>query len=461
MKNKIVRGGIGLTLRHVLSAFLSLLSTLVIARLLGPEKYGVVVTSLGIFYFLVFTGKMGLNIYIVREPNLSKEDVEQILVFYSIFGILLCAVLWLATPIFGWWSGNDQVPIALKFLIPAVWLNMVATTSQSMLERNLEFAKVSLIFALSEVANYILAISLVLIYESYLGVISGYVLQFLLFAILAYYCYPIKWSFHWNFKTLKPALKYGLTFSSSDWIQSLRSLAIPIFVSRLAGVEAVAILNISFRVAEKLLLISNVVRNMSISVIAKFLDNQESLKRLVSKGMLYQALLMGSICAGFSGFSSWIIPSLFGDEWFLSAQIFPLIGLSLVVNALFSLHQGALYASHQNGEVARFNIANVGLLWGGCLFFLPMLGVWGYGVAELISLPSHYLIHQSFCKFYKPPNYWPTFWTVLATIPPLLGGIILDPLPNVLLMLICYGSLLFFVKSVRQALFDLSKRYFA
>lgn len=369
-------------------------------------------------------------------------------------------MLWLATPIFGWWSGNDQVPIALKFLIPAVWLDMVGTTSQSMLERNLEFGKVSLIFALSEIANYILAISLVLIYESYLGVISGYILQFLLFTTLAYYCYPIKWSFRWNLKTLKPALKYGLTFCSSNWIQNLRSLTIPIFVSRLAGVEAVAIINVSLRVAQKLLLISAVIRNMSISVIAKILDNQEALNRIVSKGMLYQALLMGSVCAAFSGFSSWIIPSLFGDEWFLSAQIFPFVGLSLVANALFCLHQAALYASDHNGEVGRFNIANVSLLWMGCICFLPILGIWGYGVAELISLPSYYIIHQSFSKFYKPPKYWPTFWTVLATVPPLFGGIILDPLPNVLLMLICFGSLLIFVNSVRQALFDLSKSYF-
>lgn len=435
--------------REVLSASLSLLSTLVVARILGPEKYGVVAVSLGLFYFFTFIGRMGLNVYIVRKPELLKEEVEQILTFYNTVGIFACFLLWLASPLFGWWIGNSDVTLALRILIPAVWLDMIGMTASSMLERNLDFTKVSFIYAVAEIANYAFSVTLVTINGSYISAILGYVLQFLLFAILSHYHYPIRWGFKLSRSVLKPALKYGIFYSSSDFVLNLRSLTIPVFVSRLAGIEAAAVANVALRVVQKLLLLRFVIRKMCISVMAKLIEDQDAVKRAISQGMLYQALFMGSICAVFSGFAAWVIPALFGQEWLPSAQIFPFIGFSLIISALFDLHSAVLYASDHSREVGYFNVCYIGMIWIGCLLFLPTFGVWGYGFAEMFALPSYYLMHLFLTKFYKSPNYGPTCLTVLATIPPLFGGIWLKPWPNLALMLFCYVSLLVISPKVR------------
>ena len=232
MRSKVLKGGATLVLRRVVSALLSLLNTLIVARILGPEQYGVVAISLGIFYFLTFVGRMGLNIYIVRKPDLAKGEVEQILSFYNTVGILFCLILWLLAPAFGLWTGASQVSTALRFLIPAVWLDMIGMTASSMLERDLKFGKISLIFGISEIANYALTLTLVVFYENYLAAISGYVLQFLLYAIFSHYSHPIRWKLRWSFEALVPACKYGFSYSSSNWILNLRGLTIPLFVSR-------------------------------------------------------------------------------------------------------------------------------------------------------------------------------------------------------------------------------------
>ena len=219
-----------------------------------------------------------------------------------------------------------------------------------------------------------------------------------------------------------------------------------------AGIEAAAIVNVALRVSQKLLLLRAVIRNMSISVMAKLIDNPESLNRALNKGMLYLALLMGAICAGFSGFASWVIPTMFGQEWQLSAQIFPFIGLSIIISSLFDLHTAVLYADDHNQDVVNFSVIHIGLLWIGCLWFLPFFGVWGYCLAELVSLPAYYLVHRSLIKYFKFPNYNPIFLVVLATIPPLFGGLWLEPLHNLLLMLVSYGILIAVCRPVRQVL---------
>lgn len=451
IRKKVLKGGILLAMREVVSASLSLVSVLVVARILGPEQYGVVAIVLGFFFFFSWLGRMGLNVYVVRKPDLSREEVEQILCFYNTVGVLICFILWLVAPLFGLWTGNSDVSVAFRWLIPAIWLDMIGTLASCMLERKLDFAKVSLIQALAEISNYLLSVTLVVVYKSYLAAISGYAMQFLVLAILAHYFNPIRWRYRWTWKALYPALKYGSSYSLSDWTLNLRTLTIPLLVSRLAGVEAAAIANVAFRVVQKLLLLRWVIRNMAISVIAKIMNDQEAVKHALSEGMLYQALLLGTICAAFSGFASWIVPAVFGQGWILSAQIFPCIALSIIVSALFDLHSALLYASDHNREMIRFSFVNISLLWLACLCLIPFLGVMGYGIAEVVALPSYYLVHRSLCKFYQNPDYWPAFLTVLATIPPLFGGIWLKPLPNLVLMMASYGALFLLSSTVRSA----------
>ena len=138
-KSKVIKGGIFLTLRQLVSAGLALVSTLVIARVLGPEKYGIVATSLGIYYFFRGLVPLGLDAYLVCQSDLSDDRVKQIVAFYNTGGIILCTVLWLATPAFGWWTGRIEVTQSLKLLIPLLWVDMIGGVSASMLERDLIF----------------------------------------------------------------------------------------------------------------------------------------------------------------------------------------------------------------------------------------------------------------------------------------------------------------------------------
>ena len=49
LKDKVVKGGLYLALRQLVTVGLSVLSILVIAKQLGPTNYGIMVNALGIF----------------------------------------------------------------------------------------------------------------------------------------------------------------------------------------------------------------------------------------------------------------------------------------------------------------------------------------------------------------------------------------------------------------------------
>ena len=486
LKGKVLKGSIVLTIRQLLTAGLSLVSLLVIAKILGPKQYGIVTLALGIFYFLIWTGRLGLNTYLVRQPDLPEDGLTQVVGFYNTVGVGLCLLLWFLTPLASWWTGEPNVTIALQWLMPAVWLDMVSLAAIGMLERELRFAEVGLIEGIAKITNYGFSIPWVLMMDpsqGYLGPIFGTVVEFTVKMVLTYCFYPIKWSLRWQWSFLKPALVYGLTYSGSDLILNLRTLRVPILVSRFVSVEAVGITNMAIRLVEQLSLLRLVMRRMSISVIAKLIHDPQATRKAISKGMAYQALMIGPVCAGFAVCASWVIPVMFDEKWLPSAQIFPLIALGTVVSAVFDLHTATLYAAGHNREVAKVNISYVGVLWVACwglIIFLQLLNkdyaIWGYSISEIVALPSFFLIHRSFSKFCGAPDYRLAFWLIIAAIPPLLGGPLLQPLltylgmtgmqytawyliSGMLLFVASYGLVFTMNGSLRQLSLDLWKTW--
>ncbi len=452
LKEKVLKGGISLSIRQLFVAGLSLVNVLVIARILGPERYGIVTIVLGIFYFFTPTLKLGLHVYLVRKPKLLKNDSEQVVAFYNTVGVAIIGLLWCAAPLVGWWTGKSEVTQGLRLVLPALWLDQVSRISITMLERELRFAQVGVIEAVAQTANYLLSVILVLTGWGFWGPIIGTVARYIVQASLGYFFYPVPWRWRWRWQSLKPALSYGFSYSSSDWLLNLKNLRVPLLVSRLLGVEAAGLISIAIRLANQLAILQMVVRRMSISVMAKLIDDPDKTRNAISQGMAYQALLIGPVCAVFSCISAWIIPIMFSEKWLISAKIFPFIALGTMVSAIFELHGSTLYATGHNYEVARKNLWFVGTLWLASLLLMPTLGLWGYGLAEIIALPSYYWIHLSIGKLFGCPNYWNVFWLTLASAIPLFAGAFLPTVQGIGLLVASYGLVFLFNSNIRKIL---------
>jgi PST family polysaccharide transporter len=441
LKNKVLQGGIYLTIRQLMASALSLVSVLIIARVLGPENYGIVVSASFILYFTFWTGKCGLDVFSIRQPDLPKDAAAQILAFYNTAGIGLCLLLWLATPLIGVWTGQSVLVEVLRWLVPVVWLEMVANASISMMERELRFPQVGLIETLAQVSNYAVSVPLVLLDWGYWGPIAGFFVQFALLAVMASYCYPIAWRWRWKPQFVGSALQSGLAYSGSNLIWNLKTLTLPLMVSRLAGLEAAGIVGIAIRLSDQLGMLRLVIARLSMSTLAKLLGDSEAVRRAVSRGIVYQGLLVGPVFAIFSGCANWIVPLMFGKSWLHSTQVFTFVALATLLYTVFNMHISALYAAGHNRDVARFNAIYIGMFWFAAWLLLPVLGAWGYGVAEIFAIPSFVSLHYSLAKLYGVPDYWDGLWLIVATAIPLLAGPWLPFYVNLGLLVASYGIL--------------------
>ncbi|NJM56759.1 MAG: oligosaccharide flippase family protein [Synechococcales cyanobacterium RU_4_20] len=337
------------------------------------------------------------------------------------------------------WTKQPETLWLVRFLALPLWLEMISDAPAMIMARELQFAEIGVIEVIAQLANYGLSIPLVLAGKGYWAPVLGLTLQQLLNAILFWRAQPIPFRPTWTRACMVPVLRNGIAYTGSDLIISLRALTVPLLVSRLAGVEAVGIISIAIRFAEQLSTLRQVLNQMSLSVLAKFTEQPEKIRNALSQGMVYQVLLVAPACAVFSCAASWLIPLLFGDEWLMSTRIFPLVAMGVMMSATFELHANALYAAAKNREVALFNAGFITLQWSAALVALPILGAWGYGLAELATAPSYGILHYNFSQLYGSPNYKNALTLIAATLPALLAGPWIPVWMGLLLLGGCYG----------------------
>lgn len=445
LKTKVLQGGIYLAARQLIGSLLSMVSVLIIARILGPENYGLVTVATGILFFIFWTGKLGLDAYLIRQPDLPDDAAEQVLAFYNTVGIGFCVLLWFLLPYIANWIHQPSLVPVLRCLIPAIWLEMVGSAAIAMMDRELRFAEVGWVETVAQVANYLLAVPLVLLHWSYWGPITGIVFQYGLLALISHRYHPLSWRWRWQWSFIQTALRCGLAYTGSNLIISLKGLTLPLFVSRLAGLEAVGIIGIASRLADQVGMIRMVGTRLSLSAVAKVIDQPVATRRAISKGMIYQGLVVGLPFALFSCCSTWLIPFMFGKAWLPSAYLFAFIALARLIDTVFNIHISALYAAAHNWDVSRFHFLYVGLFWLAISILLPQFGIWGYGMSEVLVLLSYISIHESLKRLCGSPDYRDEMWLLLATVPALFVGSWWSALGGVSLLILSY-SILFSIR---------------
>ena len=451
LQKKVFKGGIYLVIRQLVGAVMALVGALVIAHILGPEEFGIVAIAMSVFYFTTATSKLGLNIYVIRQPDLQEKEAEQILAFYNTVGVAFCILVWLAAPLVGLWTGHAHIvtPV-VQCLVPIVWLDMVGGLYIGLLERKLRFAEVGSIEMLAQITNTILSLSLVFLNYSYWGPVAGLAAQFLIQAVLGAFYQPIRWRMRWQWDSLLPALRFSLGYTGCSWLWSFKSLTIPLLVSRLAGLEAVGILTMANRLTAQLGTLWPVVERLSLSGLAKLNHEPELTRQVISRGMVYQGLVVGPFQALFSCLSLWAIPLLLGKAWTPSIEIFPFIAFVWLVFAVFTLHASALFVVGRNDEVAKAYLWHLGLLWLSTLLLVPSYGIWGYAAAEMIALLSYFSLHRSLVNQFGTLDYGDSFWLVAATVPPLMLGPSLPMALGLGVFLLSYGLLFLLRPGLRK-----------
>jgi len=379
----------------VLGKGVVLLTTVLLARLLAPEQYGLVSLALVLIAYAEA----------VADGGVARAAVRGAVLCSAAFGAVLAGAGVLAAPLIGSFFGRADVVPLVRVLALSLVAAGLSAVPEALLRRSLEFRQLTVATVIRSVVTGILAISLAL---------AGYGAWALAWGTVAgtvSYC-VVLWLLHPRITSPEPIeplrsalrtiLSYGVPVAGANLLAKLIFDVDYLVVGHSLGAEALGYYTLAFRLPEFLIVnVFFVISSVSFPLYSRARNDPARLRT----GYLFSVRLQSlyGLCAGIgiAAVASLLVPVIFGGAW--RGAVGPLVALA-VYAACRSLGAGAndVYkALGRPGVSVVLSCVRLGVLVPA-LIFATRWGIEGVAWAQAItSFCFVFLMQGIACRMLK------------------------------------------------------------
>jgi O-antigen/teichoic acid export membrane protein len=362
------------SITEILAKLFSPISTMILARLLVPEAFGVVATITMVVAFAELFTDAGFQKYLIQHEFKTQEDLDKntnVAFITNLFlSIFLCGFIIVFRDEIAELLGNDKLGLAIALACITIPLSAFSSIQTAVFKREFDFKTLFGSRIVSLIVPLLITIPFAMLYRNYWALIIGTIS--IKFVNAIYLTLKSKWkpTLYYNFKILRQML----SFTTWTIVESIF-----IWLSSYVGILIVGLTLKDFYLGMYQASMTLVVQIITIGVSAitpvmfsalSRLQNDESeFKRVF---LLFQgAVALVVIPLGFILFSyNRFLTLLFlGDQWGEAAGFVGLLGLTTAFTVVFS---------HLCSEVFRAKARpglSLVLQLAFLLFFIPSMTI--------------------------------------------------------------------------------------
>ncbi|PWB59967.1 MAG: lipopolysaccharide biosynthesis protein [Nitrosomonadales bacterium] len=312
----IRHGAVWLFIGNTSSQILTFLFGIVLARLLAPSDFGMLVT-ISIFTGIAgFIAGGGMGQALVHAKEVTKQDYDVVFTLQIIIGCLIYAFFFFAAPWFAKWYSTPLYADLLRISALSFIFRPFINLPGSILHREMQFkAKTIAGFASLLLSS---AISIAMAYAGYgvwsliLGGMASAVASAFILALLA------KWrpGFSLDFRRGRNIARYGMLVAIGDFIVYLRSQASNFILSKTLGPLGLGLYN----KANSLTLIphgqiTGAVYQVTFRALAKEQDDLNLSQYLYLRSITLVSIYTWPLLLALAWLALPLIRFVYGDKW--------------------------------------------------------------------------------------------------------------------------------------------------
>jgi len=384
---------------RILSRFLTLLKTAILARLLVPAQFGVFgIVTLAIALFEILT-ETGINTVLIQEDEDIKPFIDTAWVISILRGILISLLVCLAAfPLAKFFSS----PQAAKFLLFASLIPLTRgfiNPSIIKFQKNLEFRKeFNLRFGILLVESLVAVVG-ALWTRSVASLIFALLVGTGLEVILSFvFCQP-RPQFSWNKKRAEKIISRGKWITLTGVFSYLVDQGDDAVVGKLLGMGSLGLYQMAYKISNlPFTEVTDVVSRVTFPVYSKISQDKARVKRAFKKTFLGTLFFVVPGAALIFFFPEMIIKIVLGERWLGATQALRILALFGLTKAIGGSVRPILFAFKRQDIAAKISLAKLILL---ALFIFPLTLKFGIAGAAMAVLTSSFLIQPLIWKSVK------------------------------------------------------------
>lgn len=375
------------------------LFTVIIARLVGPEDFGIVAQAMVYIGIVGLLVDQGFSSALIQRPQIERDMPGAVVTVNLAVGVVLMLMTIAIAPMWASFMGTPELMWVLFALSPSLFLRSAGVTFRAMLMRNMDFRKIGIADIAAAVCGGALGVLAALAGGSYWSVVVQ-----TLAADVTYLVVLLAFGAGW-----RPNRKLGLlreiagfsgrAFAAGILINSVSRNVDNLLVGKFQGPEALAFYGLAYR----LLLLPVQLAGATVGAVlfpafSKLADNLPALRDELARATRALATLSLPVMGLIAAAAPQLVDDIFGPKWEAAIPIAQVLALAGAVQAIYlpsttplvlGLGQDKLNLRYAWLTTA---VATVGIVAG--LPFGPLGVALGYTAATVVLVPVEWLIRR-------------------------------------------------------------------
>ncbi len=308
----------------VVRLLLQFVAQVVLARILGPEQYGLFAIGAIVISFSAFFSDIGLAYGLIQKENVGPRDIRFVFTWQIILGVVVTAAIGFSAASIAGFFGDTRAADVVQTLAVVCLLNALAAPSLNLLKRNLDFRRIQFAQIISFIVGYILiGIPLALHGSQAWALVAAWIAQASVFLMLSYSATRHPLGLLISYEDARSLSAYGTTVFATNLINWLinnidRVVIGRVFSSREIGLYATTY-NMLYMPTTSLL---GIIQPVFFSASARRVDQREviaaSYRALIGAVAIF--ILPAFVCVG--AVAETFVLALYGPKWHEAAALF-------------------------------------------------------------------------------------------------------------------------------------------
>lgn len=392
MNNKKVFSGIGWSFAERVSAQLvSLVVSIVLARILAPEDYGI----LAIVNVFVAIGDAlvagGFGIALVQKKNASKLDFDSICWVSVLISVILYVVLFALSPIIAKVYSNPELIIITRVLGLRLVFSAINSIQQAFIQKNMLFRKSCIIATVAALLSGVIGIVLAVVGIGVWALVAQNMTLVILSTIIMFIFIDWKPAFKCSMNSIKEMWGYGSRVFLATTVDTLKDNVRTLVVGKVFSSADLAYYNQGKRFPQ--LLVNDIVNSVGKVLLPVFSEEQndkEKTTTFMRLSIRVSSFILLPLIFGLVGVADNFVQVFLTEKWMPCVSYLRILSLVYVTRSINTILKNALLAIGKSGvnlfhEIVT-SVMTIILIIVAAFYYqsIPLIA-WSYVLISLIG----------------------------------------------------------------------------
>lgn len=374
IKSQSIKGGFSTVSGQLISFVLSVSSTILLARLLSPDDYGLVAMVTAVTGFVMVFQDFGLSAAIIQKEKVDQSQVSAVFWVNILISLAITLTVSVLAPFLVRFYNEDRLFYITIIYAVTILFAGLSLQHSALMKRQMRFKILSYIQVGSTALSLLIGIIMALIGFGYWALVASNVLIPLFSSIALWIMCDWRPNFSFKLSKSKEFLKFGAGITGFDLINYFSRNADKVLIGKFIGSEPLGLYTKSYQLLMlPITQLRNPLNAVALPALSTLQQEHEKYKSFFKRYLFTLAFFSMPLVITLAIFSDELVLILLGSQWEGAAYIFTLLAISGFIQPVASACGLVLISTGKSKKYFIYGLVNavfvilsfsIGVQWG-------------------------------------------------------------------------------------------------